>query len=139
MFDWSKKKIAKSVAKEVTPRLAVKYGIKEHYSKEEIDWALVALDKSSDPSYSNYAYGMMASQSLYMSLGLSSSFGAHPDFHREVSEILFNHPSATTADKYLEYASTHGVSSPKPDVSHDGFGSAGAESDFSSGGGDSSF
>ncbi|MDC5776617.1 hypothetical protein OPW41_13435 [Vibrio europaeus] len=43
-----------------------------------------------------------------MSLGLSTSFGAHPDFHREVGNILFKQDCDPDIEAYLEYASVHG-------------------------------
>ncbi|WP_394154372.1 hypothetical protein [Vibrio maritimus] len=108
MFEWTKKNIIKSVARELPPRLAVKYGKKDSYSPEEIDWAIGAVGKSKDLKYTNYAYGMLTSHSFFMSLGLSTSFGAHPEFHREVGNILFKQELAPDFEAYLEYASVHG-------------------------------
>ncbi|HDM8046409.1 TPA: hypothetical protein P0E04_004709 [Vibrio campbellii] len=108
MFQWTKKNIIKSVARELPPRLAVKYGKKDFYNPEEIDWALGAIGKSKDLNYTNYAYGMLTSHSFFMSLGLSTAFGAHPEFHREVGNVLFKQDCAPDFEAYLEYASVHG-------------------------------
>ncbi|EKO3844768.1 hypothetical protein [Vibrio harveyi] len=108
MFQWTKKNIIKSIARELPPRLAVKYGKRDSYEPEEIDWALGAIGKSNDLNYKNYAYGMLTSHSFFMSLGLSTSFGAHPDFHREVGSILFKQDCEPDIEAYLEYASVHG-------------------------------
>ncbi|HHF2874171.1 TPA: DUF6559 family protein [Vibrio diabolicus] len=109
MFQWTKKSIIKSVAKELPPRLAVKYGKRDSYSPDEIDWALGAIGKSNDLNYTNYAYGMLTSHSFFMSLGLSTAFGAHPAFHREVGNILFKQDCAPDFEAYLNYASVHGA------------------------------
>ncbi|ELV8773559.1 hypothetical protein QNE60_004917 [Vibrio harveyi] len=108
MFQWTKKNIIKSVATELPPRLAVKYGKKDFYNPEEIDWALGAIGKSKDLNYTNYAYGMLTSHSFFMSLGLSTAFGAHPEFHREVGNVLFKQDCVPDFEAYLEYASVHG-------------------------------
>jgi len=108
MFQWTKKKIIKSVAKELPPRLAIKFGKKDNYLPSEIDWALGALNKADDLSYRNYAHGMLTSHSFYMSLGLLSSFGAQSEFHKEIGKVLFNQECTPDFDSYLEYASVHG-------------------------------
>ncbi|QUJ66196.1 hypothetical protein KDD30_08270 [Photobacterium sp. GJ3] len=111
MFQWTKKNIIKSVARELPLRLSVKYGKKEHYGPEEIDWALGAIGKSKDLNYQNYAHGMFTSHSFFMSLGLSTSFGSQSEFHREVGNILFKQDCLPDFDAYLEYASIHGSTS----------------------------
>jgi|GEM_PF-4304441 len=111
MFQWTKKKIIKSVAKELPPRLAVKFGKKDNYSPSEIDWALGALNKADDVSYRNYAYGMLTSHNFFMSLGLSSSFGAQSEFYKEVGSVLFKQECTPDFDSYLEYAAVHGSAS----------------------------
>jgi hypothetical protein len=105
MFKWTKNKVIKSVAKELPPRLAIKYGKKNSYTQAEIDWALVAVNKDKDINYKHYAYGMLTDQNLYISLGLSSSFGSYENFHIEVSEVLFKQECSPSMDLYLDYSS----------------------------------
>jgi hypothetical protein len=133
MFQWTKKKIIKSVAKELPRRLAIKFGKKDNYSPSEIDWALSALNKADDVSYRNYAYGMLTSHSFFMSFGLSSSFGAQSEFHKEIGNVLFNQECTPDFDSYLEYAAVH-ASAPKlsPANSSDGINGVDAGSDSSS-------
>ncbi len=45
-----------------------------------------------------------------MSLGLSTSFGSHPEFHREIGNILFKQDVSPDIEAYLEYASVHSSS-----------------------------
>ncbi|WP_159650927.1 hypothetical protein [Vibrio atypicus] len=134
MFPWSKNRIIKSVAMEIAPRLSIKFGKKEYYEPEEIDWALKALDKEHDIKYCNYAYAMITHHSFYMTLGLSSAFGAQPEFHREVSYILFKQDAQPTFDAYLEYAKIN-ASTPynSSNTSLDQSGGVDLGSDFSGG------
>lgn len=107
MFQWAKKKIIKSVAKEIPSRLVIKYGKKDHYLPEEIDWALRAVGRFNDTKYTNYAYGMLTDHSYYMSLGLLSSFGSYESFHKEVGRTLFKQECVPNISLYLEYSSIH--------------------------------
>ena len=111
MFPWSKSRIIKSVAMEVAPRLSIKFGKKDNYDPQEINWALKAIGKEQDTKYCNYAYAMITHPSFYMSLGLSSAFGNQPEFHREVSNVLFKQDALPTFDAYLEYAKIHSSTS----------------------------
>lgn len=111
MFKWTKNKIIKSVAKELPPRLSIKYGKKSSYTQAEIDWALVAVDKDKDINYKHYAYGMLTEQSVYMQLGMTSSFGSYENFQKGVSEVLFKQECTSTMDLYLDYSSDKGAGS----------------------------
>ncbi|MGF1868242.1 hypothetical protein L4D15_23845 [Enterovibrio norvegicus] len=111
MFKWTKDKIIKSVAKELPPRLTVKYGKKDSYTQEEIDWALVAVNKDRDINYKNYAYGMLTDHSLFLSLGLSSSLGSYEGFQKGVSEVLFKQECPPNMDLYLDYSSNQNAGS----------------------------
>ncbi|GAL19039.1 hypothetical protein JCM19235_2462 [Vibrio maritimus] len=63
-----------------------------------------------------------------MSLGLSTSFGTHPEFHREVGRTLFKQDVPPDFEAYLEYASVHSsapqleANSPQGELSGADFG-----------------
>ncbi|MDC5754782.1 hypothetical protein [Vibrio europaeus] len=77
MFQWTKKSIIKSVARELPPRLAVKYGKRDSYEPEEIDWALGAIGKSNDLNYKNYAYGMLTIATASLCLWVCRHLSVH--------------------------------------------------------------
>ncbi|MEO0890061.1 MAG: hypothetical protein AAFX97_07825, partial [Pseudomonadota bacterium] len=63
--NWKRNRQIREVAKDITPKLALKYGEKADYSKEEIDWALKENGKTDD-AFALIAYGMLISQAAYV-------------------------------------------------------------------------
>ncbi|WP_104026012.1 hypothetical protein [Vibrio jasicida] len=87
--NWKRNRQIREVAKDITPKLALKYGEKADYSKEEIDWALKENGKTDD-AFALIAYGMLISQAAYVPMGLSHELGEHAEFQSEVSLALFD-------------------------------------------------
>ncbi|KGY09745.1 MULTISPECIES: hypothetical protein [Vibrio] len=114
MFPSPQKRLIKSIALEVAPRLAVKFGNKAFYDPGEIDWVLSQLGKEQDSKYCRCAYAMITQQSFYDWLDLESEFGEQAEFLREVSMALFKQDALPNFEAYLEYAKIHAVNSSHP-------------------------
>lgn len=108
--NWKRNRQIREVAKDITPKLALKYGEKADYSKEEIDWALKENGKTDD-AFALIAYGMLISQAAYVPMGLSQELGEHAEFQSEVSLALFDQAtdlvSVSALLTYVEIQDSH--------------------------------
>ncbi|MFM2656052.1 hypothetical protein [Vibrio owensii] len=134
--NWKRNRQIREVAKDITPKLALKYGEKADYSKEEIDWALKENGKTDD-AFALIAYGMLISQAAYVPMGLSQELGEHAEFQSEVSLALFDQATdLVSVSALLTYAEIQDSHKQQPATDSDDFDADGG--DFGGdGGGDS--
>lgn len=129
--NWKRSRQIREVAKDITPKLALKYGEKADYSKEEIDWALKENGKTDD-AFTLIAYGMLISQAAYVPMGLSQELGEHADFQSEVSLALFDQATdLVSVSALLTYAEIQDSHKQQPATDSDDF-----DADGGDGGGD---
>ncbi|MDK9780269.1 hypothetical protein KIT90_02620 [Vibrio sp. B172a] len=129
--NWKRNRQIREVAKDITPKLALKYGEKADYSKEEIDWALKENGKTDD-AFTLIAYGMLISQAAYVPMGLSQELGEHADFQSEVSLALFDQATdLVSVSALLTYAEIQDSHKQQPATDSDDF-----DADGGDGGGD---
>lgn len=128
---WKRNRQIREVAKDITPKLALKYGEKADYSKEEIDWALKENGKTDD-AFALIAYGMLISQAAYVPMGLSQELGEHAEFQSEVSLALFDQATdLVSVSALLTYAEIQDSHKQQPATDSDDF-----DADGGDGGGD---
>ncbi|WP_045497782.1 DUF6559 family protein [Vibrio hyugaensis] len=119
--NWKRNRQIREVAKDITPKLALKYGEKADYSKEEIDWALKENGKTDD-AFTLIAYGMLISQAAYVPMGLSQELGEHADFQSEVSLALFDQATdLVSVSALLTYAEIQDSHKQQPATDSDDF------------------
>lgn len=119
--NWKRNRQIREVAKDITPKLALKYGEKADYSKEEIDWALKENGKTDD-AFALIAYGMLISQAAYVPMGLSQELGEHADFQSEVSLALFDQATdLVSVSALLTYAEIQDSHKQQPATDSDDF------------------
>ncbi|MFH0274398.1 hypothetical protein BTO01_07380 [Vibrio jasicida] len=129
--NWKRNRQIREVAKDITPKLALKYGEKADYSKEEIDWALKENGKTDD-AFALIAYGMLISQAAYVPMGLSQELGEHAEFQSEVSLALFDQATdLVSVSALLSYAEIQDSHKQQPATDSDDF-----DADGGDGGGD---
>ena len=80
--NWKRNRQIREVAKDITPKLALKYGEKADYSKGEIDWALKENGKT-DNTFTLITYGMLINQTAYVPMGLSQELGEHAEWAKQ--------------------------------------------------------
>ncbi|HDM8236658.1 hypothetical protein ACXZ7L_06055 [Vibrio campbellii] len=132
--NWKRNRQIREIAKDITPKLALKYGEKADYSKEEIDWALKENGKTDD-AFALIAYGMLISQAAYVPMGLSQELGEHAEFQSEVSLALFDQATAlVSVSALLTYAEIQDSHKQQPATDSDDFDADGG--DFGGDGGD---
>ncbi|MGR5169617.1 hypothetical protein ACPV4O_00420 [Vibrio owensii] len=118
---WKRNRQIREVAKDITPKLALKYGEKADYSKEEIDWALKENGKTDD-AFALIAYGMLISQAAYVPMGLSQELGEHAEFQSEVSLALFDQATElVSVSALLTYAEIQDSHKQQPATDSDDF------------------
>ncbi|MFV8438019.1 hypothetical protein [Vibrio owensii] len=119
--NWKRNRQIREVAKDITPKLALKYGEKADYSKEEIDWALKENGKTDD-AFALIAYGMLISQAAYVPMGLSQELGEHAEFQSEVSLALFDQATdLVSVSALLTYAEIQDSHKQQPATDSDDF------------------
>ncbi len=124
---WKRNRQIREVAKDITPKLALKYGEKADYSKEEIDWALKENGKTDD-AFTLIAYGMLISQAAYVPMGLSQELGEHADFQSEVSLALFDQATdLVSVSALLTYAEIQDSHKQQPATDSDDFDADGGD------------
>ncbi|WP_045396686.1 hypothetical protein [Vibrio campbellii] len=132
--NWKRNRQIREIAKDITPKLALKYGEKADYSKEEIDWALKENGKTDD-AFALIAYGMLISQAAYVPMGLSQELGEHAEFQSEVSLALFDQATdLVSVSALLTYAEIQDCHKQQPATDSDDFDADGG--DFGGDGGD---
>ncbi|MDA0385472.1 DUF6559 family protein [Vibrio owensii] len=125
--NWKRNRQIREVAKDITPKLALKYGEKADYSKEEIDWALKENGKTDD-AFALIAYGMLISQAAYVPMGLSQELGEHADFQSEVSLALFDQATdLVSVSALLTYAEIQDSHKQQPATDSDDFDADGGD------------
>lgn len=125
--NWKRNRQIREVAKDITPKLALKYGEKADYSKEEIDWALKENGKTDD-AFALIAYGMLISQAAYMPMGLSQELGEHAEFQSEVSLALFDQATdLVSVSALLTYAEIQDSHKQQPATDSDDFDADGGD------------
>lgn len=125
--NWKRNRQIREVAKDITPKLALKYGEKADYSKEEIDWALKENGKTDD-AFTLIAYGMLISQAAYVPMGLSQQLGEHADFQSEVSLALFDQATdLVSVSALLTYAEIQDSHKQQPATDSDDFDADGGD------------
>lgn len=125
--NWKRNRQIREVAKDITPKLALKYGEKADYSKEEIDWVLKENGKTDD-AFTLIAYGMLISQAAYVPKGLSQELGEHADFQSEVSLALFDQATdLVSVSALLTYAETQDSHKQQPATDSDDFDADGGD------------
>lgn len=125
--NWKRNRQIREVAKDITPKLALKYGEKADYSKEEIDWALKENGKTDD-AFTLIAYGMLISQAAYVPMGLSQELGEHADFQSEVSLALFDQATdLVSVSALLTYAEIQDSHKQQPATDSDDFDADGGD------------
>ncbi|NOJ19624.1 hypothetical protein [Vibrio jasicida] len=124
---WKRNRQIREVAKDITPKLALKYGEKADYSKEEIDWALKENGKTDD-AFALMAYGMLISQAAYVPMGLSQELGEHAEFQSEVSLALFDQATdLVSVSALLTYAEIQDSHKQQPATDSDDFDADGGD------------
>lgn len=124
---WKRNRQIREIAKDITPKLALKYGEKADYSKEEIDWALKENGKTND-AFTLIAYGMLISQAAYVPMGLSQELGEHADFQSEVSLALFDQATElVSVSALLTYAEIQDSHKQQPATDSDDFDADGGD------------
>ncbi|KIF44808.1 hypothetical protein M445_24665 [Vibrio owensii 47666-1] len=124
---WKRNRQIREVAKDITPKLALKYGEKADYSQEEIDWALKENGKTDD-AFALIAYGMLISQAAYVPMGLSQELGEHADFQSEVSLALFDQATElVSVSALLTYAEIQDSHKQQPATDSDDFDADGGD------------
>ncbi|ARR46851.1 hypothetical protein ACOMICROBIO_LMKGKHOH_04429 [Vibrio sp. B1FIG11] len=125
--NWKRNRQIREIAKDITPKLALKYGEKADYSKEEIDWALKENGKTDD-AFALIAYGMLISQAAYVPMGLSQELGEHAEFQSEVSLALFDQATAlVSVSALLTYAEIQDSHKQQPATDSDDFDADGGD------------
>lgn len=125
--NWKRNRQIREVAKDITPKLALKYGEKADYSKEEIDWALKENGKTDD-AFTLIAYGMLLSQAAYVPMGLSQELGEHAEFQSEVSLALFDQATdLVSVSALLTYAEIQDSHKQQPATDSDDFDADGGD------------
>lgn len=125
--NWKRNRQIREVAKDITPKLALKYGEKADYSKEEIDWALKENGKTDD-AFALIAYGMLISQAAYVPMGLSQELGEHAEFQSEVSLALFDQATdLVSISALLTYAEIQDSHKQQPATDSDDFDADGGD------------
>ncbi|MFQ0976424.1 hypothetical protein JHL08_10885 [Vibrio campbellii] len=125
--NWKRNRQIREIAKDITPKLALKYGEKADYSKEEIDWALKENGKTDD-AFALIAYGMLISQAAYVPMGLSQELGEHAEFQSEVSLALFDQATAlVSVNALLTYAEIQDSHKQQPATDSDDFDADGGD------------
>ncbi|PAW11658.1 MULTISPECIES: hypothetical protein [Vibrio] len=125
--NWKRNRQIREVAKDITPKLALKYGEKADYSKEEIDWALKENGKTDD-AFALIAYGMLISQAAYVPMGLSHELGEHAEFQSEVSLALFDQATdLVSVSALLTYAEIQDSHKQQPATDSDDFDADGGD------------
>ncbi|MEL7327528.1 MAG: hypothetical protein AAGJ90_20045 [Pseudomonadota bacterium] len=125
--NWKRNRQIREVAKDITPKLALKYGEKADYSKEEIDWALKENGKTDD-AFALIAYGMLISQAAYVPMGLSQKLGEHAEFQSEVSLALFDQATdLVSVSALLTYAEIQDCHKQQPATDSDDFDADGGD------------
>ncbi|SUP38788.1 Uncharacterised protein [Vibrio owensii] len=125
--NWKRNRQIREVAKDITPKLALKYGEKADYSKEEIDWALKENGKTDD-AFALIAYGMLISQAAYVPMGLSQELGEHAEFQSEVSLALFDQATVlVSVSALLTYAEIQDSHKQQPATDSDDFDADGGD------------
>ena len=125
--NWKRNRQIREVAKDITPKLALKYGQKSDYSKEEIDWALKENGKTDD-AFALIAYGMLISQAAYVPMGLSQELGEHAEFQSEVSLALFDQATdLVSISALLTYAEIQDSHKQQPATDSDDFDADGGD------------
>ncbi|WP_104046200.1 hypothetical protein [Vibrio jasicida] len=125
--NWKRNRQIREVAKDITPKLALKYGEKADYSKEEIDWALEENGKTDD-AFALIAYGMLISQAAYVPMGLSQELGEHAEFQSEVSLALFDQATdLVSVSALLSYAEIQDSHKQQPATDSDDFDADGGD------------
>ncbi|CAH1523430.1 conserved hypothetical protein [Vibrio owensii] len=125
--NWKRNRQIREVAKDITPKLALKYGEKADYSKEEIDWALKENGKTDD-AFTLIAYGMLISQAAYVPMGLSQQLGEHAEFQSEVSLALFDQATdLVSVSALLTYAEIQDSHKQQPATDSDDFDADGGD------------
>lgn len=125
--NWKRNRQIREVAKDITPKLALKYGEKADYSKEEIDWALKENGKTDD-AFALIAYGMLISQAAYVPMGLSQELGEHAEFQSEVSLALFDQATdLVSVSALLTYADIQDSHKQQPATDSDDFDADGGD------------
>ncbi|MCX2791690.1 hypothetical protein [Vibrio sp. Sgm 5] len=125
--NWKRNRQIREVAKDITPKLALKYGEKADYSKEEIDWALKENGKTDD-AFALIAYGMLISQVAYVPMGLSQELGEHAEFQSEVSLTLFDQATdLVSVSALLTYAEIQDSHKQQPATDSDDFDADGGD------------
>ncbi|MEH0714888.1 hypothetical protein [Vibrio owensii] len=124
---WKRNRQIREVAKDITPKLALEYGEKADYSKEEIDWALKENGKTDD-AFALIAYGMLISQAAYVPMGLSQELGEHADFQSEVSLALFDQATdLVSVSALMTYAEIQDSHKQQPATDSDDFDADGGD------------
>ncbi|KIF51177.1 hypothetical protein [Vibrio owensii] len=124
---WKRNRQIREIAKDITPKLALKYGEKADYSKEEIDWALKENGKTDD-AFALIAYGMLISQAAYVPMGLSQELGEHAEFQSEVSLALFDQATdLVSVSALLTYAEIQDSHKQQPATDSDDFDADGGD------------
>ncbi|NOI70961.1 DUF6559 family protein [Vibrio owensii] len=125
--NWKRNRQIREVAKDITPKLALKYGEKADYSKEEIDWSLKENGKTDD-AFALIAYGMLISQAAYVPMGLSQELGEHAEFQSEVSIALFDQATdLVSVSALLTYAEIQDSHKQQPATDSDDFDADGGD------------
>ncbi|YCO01351.1 hypothetical protein ACB087_00170 [Vibrio sp. VNB-15] len=125
--NWKRNRQIREVAKDITPKLALKYGEKADYSKEEIDWALKENGKTDD-AFALIAYGMLISQAAYVPMGLSQELGEHAEFQSEISLALFDQATdLVSVSALLTYAEIQDSHKQQPATDSDDFDADGGD------------
>ena len=125
--NWKRNRQIREVAKDITPKLTLKYGEKADYSKEEIDWALKENGKTDD-AFALIAYGMLISQAAYVPMGLSQELGEHAEFQSEVSLALFDQATdLVSISALLTYAEIQDSHKQQPATDSDDFDADGGD------------
>ncbi len=110
MFNiWKKKTYVRSVAKDIAPKLYIKFGKKEVYSVKEIDWALEQIGRNNNQLYKSVSYGMLLPYSKELAANLYEDLGDLLAFQKSVGKILFNISEAPPFESYLLYAEVNTV------------------------------
>lgn len=123
---WKRNRQIREVAKDITPKLALKYGEKADYSKEEIDWALKENGKTDD-AFALIAYGMLISQAA-LPMGLSQKLGEHAEFQSEVSLALFDQATdLVSVSALMTYAEIQDSHKQQPATDSDDFDADGGD------------
>ncbi|WP_399425581.1 hypothetical protein [Vibrio campbellii] len=125
--NWKRNRQIREIAKDITPKLALKYGEKADYSKEEIDWALKENGKTDD-AFALIAYGMLINQTAYVPMGLNQELGEHAEFQSEVSLALFDQATdLVSVSALLTYAEIQDCQKQQPATDSDDFDADGGD------------